>query len=157
MQHPVNVRHIDHRTSGERASDWLVAKFGSWTYILTQTVAVVLWVVGNAWLLVHMGAHPFDRYPFILLNLMFSTQASYAAPLILMAQNRQSAKDRLKAEYDYQVNVAGLKMMKRLTDQAGIDCSAELSQVAHLLEEAEDAEEAQVPDAQAPDRRGLRV
>lgn len=98
-RHPANVEHYDKASPGARAADWLVAHFGSWAYILTQTAAVVVWVTGNAILL----TRPFDPYPFILLNLMFSTQASYAAPLILMAQNRAAEHDRIRAEHDHEM------------------------------------------------------
>lgn len=67
---------------------------GSWTFILIQTVIVAIWVAGNTWLLFH-----FDPYPFIFLNLAFSTQAAYAAPLILLASNRASIRDRMTLEH----------------------------------------------------------
>jgi uncharacterized membrane protein len=67
---------------------------GSWTFIVIQTVIVALWVFGNIYLLFH-----FDPYPFIFLNLAFSTQAAYAAPLILLASNRSSARDRMTLEH----------------------------------------------------------
>ena len=62
---------------------------GSWTFIVLQTAIVVAWVAGNVYLLFN-----FDPYPFILLNLAFSTQAAYAAPLILLASNRAAVRDR---------------------------------------------------------------
>ena len=68
---------------------------GSWTFILIQTVIVAIWVAGNTWLLFH-----FDPYPFIFLNLAFSTQAAYAAPLILLASNRASIRDRMTLEHE---------------------------------------------------------
>jgi uncharacterized membrane protein len=67
---------------------------GSWNFMAIQTVIVIIWISGNIWLLFH-----FDPYPFILLNLAFSTQAAYAAPLILLAGNRQSLRDRLTLEH----------------------------------------------------------
>jgi uncharacterized membrane protein len=66
---------------------------GSWNFMAIQTVIVIIWISGNIWLLFH-----FDPYPFILLNLAFSTQAAYAAPLILSG-NRQSLRDRLTLEH----------------------------------------------------------
>ncbi len=72
--------------------------FGTPSYILTQTLIVILWVVFNGYsIFVH-----FDKYPFILLNLAFSTQAAYAAPLILLAQTRQAERDKAHAEADAQ-------------------------------------------------------
>ena len=73
---------------------------GSWTFIIIQTVIVAAWITLNviAWL------RAWDPYPFILLNLLFSTQAAYAAPLILMSQNRQNERDRYQAESDYRTD-----------------------------------------------------
>lgn len=68
---------------------------GSWKFLIMQTMLVLLWLTGNAFLL----SKPFDPYPFILLNLAFSTQAAYAAPLILLAGNRQALRDRLTLEH----------------------------------------------------------
>jgi uncharacterized membrane protein len=98
---PVNVHHYEHATRGERAADRVAAGFGSWRYLGVQTAAVTVWIIVNA---VGLFALHWDPYPFILLNLVFSTQASYAAPLILLAQNRSADRDRMKAEHDYLVN-----------------------------------------------------
>lgn len=107
-RHPANqVRHDD-RTLGQRVADDVVQKFGSWRYICTQTVLVIGWVLYNVWTFTRPH---FDPYPFILLNLMFSTQASYAAPLILLSQNRASDTDRRRAEHDYAVNETALKYL----------------------------------------------
>lgn len=72
------------------------AKFlGTPKYLVSQTLFVILWMIGNGWFLHQaFGGHPFDPYPWILLNLLFSTQAAYAAPLILLAQTRQSDRDK---------------------------------------------------------------
>ena len=67
---------------------------GSWKFLVVQTVIVAVWILGNVYLLFH-----FDPYPFILLNLAFSLQAAYAAPLILLAGNRQALKDRATLEH----------------------------------------------------------
>lgn len=78
---------------------------GTSTFILYMTIFVVTWIIANVLLSSAMGGdenNPFDPYPFILLNLAFSTQASYAAPLILLAQNRQDDRDRVTAEQDRQ-------------------------------------------------------
>jgi uncharacterized membrane protein len=75
-----------------------VARFlGTGRYLAIQTVLVIVWIALN---LVLVGAYQWDPYPFILLNLAFSTQAAYAAPLILLAQNRQADRDRVQAEED---------------------------------------------------------
>jgi uncharacterized membrane protein len=94
MRHPVNKAMVDDAPRGARIADAVTGFMGSWTFIAIQTVIVIIWIVGNVWLLFH-----FDAYPFILLNLAFSTQAAYAAPLILLAGNRQSLRDRLTLEH----------------------------------------------------------
>lgn len=96
-QHPVNQATHDSRTFGQRAADIFTAAFGTWVYIIAQTAIIVAWMFMNG-----KGVASFDPYPFILLNLGFSAQASYAAPLILMAQNRSSAVDRLTLEHNAQ-------------------------------------------------------
>ena len=94
-QHPANVAHYERASRGDRIADRVTAFMGSWWFIAIQTVIVALWLVANVWLL----TRPFDPFPFILLNLAFSTQAAYAAPLILLAGNRQAQRDRLTLEH----------------------------------------------------------
>jgi uncharacterized membrane protein len=94
-RHPVNVAQYDHGTRGERIADRVTAFMGSWAFIIIQTVIVLFWIGGNIWLL----SRPFDPFPFILLNLAFSTQAAYAAPLILLAGNRSAVRDRMTLEH----------------------------------------------------------
>jgi len=91
----VNVAIYDQASPGERIADRVVAFVGSWRFLVIQSVIVALWIAANLWLI----AQPFDPYPFILLNLAFSTQAAYAAPLILLAGNRQQLRDRLTLEH----------------------------------------------------------
>ena len=93
---------IDEKASfGQRVSD-LTADFqGSWKFIILFALVMIVWIIGNA----EMGKSAFDPYPFILLNLTLSTYAAFSTPLILMAQNRQSAKDRAVAQNDFQVNL----------------------------------------------------
>ena len=93
-RHPVNREFSDEAPIGARIADDVTTFLGSWKFILIQTLIVLVWVVGNIVLLFH-----FDPYPFILLNLAFSTQAAYAAPLILLAGNRQSLRDRMTLEH----------------------------------------------------------
>ncbi|HYH51019.1 MAG TPA: DUF1003 domain-containing protein [Acidimicrobiia bacterium] len=87
--------HYDPDAFG-RFSEAIARTLGSGRYLMTQTVVVIVWIIIN----VTAAALRFDPYPFILLNLAFSTQASYAAPLILLAQNRQDARDRAQADED---------------------------------------------------------
>lgn len=88
-------------TFGERLSDRLASLAGSWTFILCFGALMIIWIVVNG----AMGGTAFDPFPFILLNLTLSTLAALQAPVILMAQNRQSTKDRAVAENDYHVNL----------------------------------------------------
>lgn len=89
-------------TFGERLSDRLADFGGSWTFLVLFGLAMLLWIALNGVVLV---ARPIDPYPFILLNLMLSCLAAIQAPIIMMSQNRQEAKDRLRSEYDYRVNL----------------------------------------------------
>jgi uncharacterized membrane protein len=92
--HAVNRKLYDEAPLGARIADRVTGFLGSWRFIVIQTVIVIIWITGNIILLFH-----FDPYPFILLNLAFSTQAAYAAPLILLAGNRASLRDRLTLEH----------------------------------------------------------
>ena len=93
-RHPVNVALIDDAPLGARVADRVTDFIGSWGFIAIQTVIVLSWIAGNVYLVFH-----FDPYPFILLNLAFSIQAAYAAPLILLASNRQAIRDRATLEH----------------------------------------------------------
>lgn len=92
--HPVNQALFDKASLGARIADRVTGFLGSWRFIVIQTVLVMIWVAGNVYLVFH-----FDPYPFIFLNLAFSTQAAYAAPLILLASNRASIRDRMTLEH----------------------------------------------------------
>src|SRR5829696_7269973 len=92
--HPVNRALTEEAPLGARIADRVTGFLGSWRFIAIQTVIVIVWIIGNVVLL-----FDFDPFPFILLNLAFSTQAAYAAPLILLAGNRQSLRDRMTLEH----------------------------------------------------------
>jgi uncharacterized membrane protein len=94
-RHPINRAMFDDAPLGARIADHVTGFLGSWTFIVIQTVIVAVWIAGNILLL----TRPFDPYPFILLNLAFSTQAAYAAPLILLAGNRAAIRDRMTLEH----------------------------------------------------------
>jgi uncharacterized membrane protein len=105
-KHPVNVALHDQRTFGQQAADTFTNAFGTWTYIIIQSGIIVVWMIINA-----VGyIYQWDEYPFILLNLAFSAQASYAAPLILMASNRSAQRDRMTLEHEAQETDAILKI-----------------------------------------------
>jgi len=115
---PVNVRHLGaRRTTGERVADTVAAGVGSWPFIIVQSTLLIVWILLNAFIIRDwLAGKPFDPYPFILLNLMLSFQAAYTGPVVMMSQNRQAAKDRDKAEQDYEVNEEALVRLKRLED-----------------------------------------
>jgi uncharacterized membrane protein len=106
------------RTAGQKAADALTKYMGSWMFILLFFFFLALWVLLNAYFLIeyHEG-NPFDPYPFILLNLILSSLAAIQAPIILMSQNREAQRDRLKAEYDYKVNRKAEKEIEELKKQ----------------------------------------
>ena len=87
--------------AGQRAADAVARFAGSWAFIFSFITVMVLWMAGN----VLLASRAFDAYPFILLNLVLSCIAAVQAPLIMMSQNRQEAKDRQRAENDYRVNL----------------------------------------------------
>jgi len=105
-----HAKHTASLTLGGRIADTVAKGMGSWKFIIIQTVLVVLWMALN---LVGFFYH-WDVYPFILLNLLFSTQAAYAAPIIMMSQNRQNERDRMHAEEDYKTNVDAKKEIEAL-------------------------------------------
>jgi uncharacterized membrane protein len=95
-KHPVNKAHYDQATFGEVLADRLAAAMGSWPFIIIQTCLLAVWVYLNAW---GIFIRHWDIYPFILLNLVLSLQATYAGPIVLLAGNRQSQKDRITLEH----------------------------------------------------------
>ena len=88
-------------TLGQKIADQVAATMGSWNFIIIQSVLLAVWIVLN----VTAFIQKWDPYPFILLNLALSFQAAYAAPFIMMAQNRQQDIDRKEAENDYKINI----------------------------------------------------
>jgi uncharacterized membrane protein len=118
-EHEVLARNIEtdfenRWTSGERLADRIAQFGGSWTFILCFGGFLALWIVINTLLL---GLHPPDPYPFILLNLILSCLAAIQAPVIMMSQNRQEAKDRLRSQHDYQINLKAELEIRHLHDK----------------------------------------
>ena len=94
-QHPVNQIAVDEASFGERLADRIAEGIGSWKFLIAQTIAVCTWVALNI-----VGfINRWDPYPFVLLNLLFSVQAAYTGPVLLLAGNRQAQKDRLTLEH----------------------------------------------------------
>ena len=98
----IEAEYAGRRTLGERLSDQIASFGGSWTFILIFFFVLVIWMVFNV---LAAQRDIFDPYPFILLNLVLSCLAAIQAPIIMMSQNRQEAKDRLRSENDYRVNL----------------------------------------------------
>jgi uncharacterized membrane protein len=94
LRHPVNIALHTNAPLGVRIANAVTGFMGSWRFIILQTIVVAVWVAGNIYLLFH-----YDPYPFIFLNLAFSTQAAYAAPLILLASNQSAVRDRATLEH----------------------------------------------------------
>jgi len=94
-------KHVKNLSMGQRIADGLAKGMGSWAFIIIQTILVLAWMTLN----ILAYVNHWDPYPFILLNLLFSTQAAYAAPIIMMAQNRQNDRDRYQATEDFKTNV----------------------------------------------------
>ncbi len=118
---------------GDRISDKMASFGGSWSFIFLFLSIMTLWISAN---LVQLWFHPFDEYPFILLNLMLSTVAALQGPVIIMSQNRAQKKDRIKADLDYIVNVKSELMlqqlhqkMDRLMDEELLDIRKEIVQL----------------------------
>ena len=131
-RHP-GVRSGDQLTRGERAADGLRSVMGSWGFVVGALLFLAGWMLGN-------GRHGFDPYPFILLNLALSFQAAYAAPIIMMAQNRQQDIDRKAAENDYKINVkAELEIellhhkLDQLREQEVLELSKAVKELSELL------------------------
>ncbi len=104
VSNPNEVEAKELRPS-QRIADKVAEIIGSWPFIIIQSILLVIWISMNVYLAVHQAAiKAFDPYPFILLNLALSFQAAYTGPIVMMSQNRQSEKDRIMAQSDYQCN-----------------------------------------------------
>lgn len=107
-RHPIsrdtNLAFSDQRTFGEKIADSVAAFGGSWTFIIIFCGILLAWIILNSFILANRN-EAFDPYPYILLNLFLSMTAALQAPIIMMSQNRQAAKDRLDASHDYEVNL----------------------------------------------------
>ena len=127
-------------TLGQRVADRVAITMGSWRFIIAQSVVLAIWVALNV---IAYMAH-WDPYPFILLNLLLSFQAAYAAPIIMMSQNRQQEIDRRDAASDYQINVkAELEIellhqkIDALREQEVMNLTQAVQELARLLQDAD--------------------
>ena len=124
-------KHENTLSFGDRLSDVVANGMGSWRFIIIQTIFVLIWMALNV---IGFIFH-WDAYPFILLNLIFSTQAAYAAPIIMMSQNRQSKRDRIQAQEDYQTNIDAKKEIEALQMQLSTIETQKLDKIIRMLEE----------------------
>jgi len=126
-------RHKEALGFGSRLADSVANGMGSWRFIILQTLFVIVWMGLN------LAAYTYhwDVYPFILLNLLFSTQAAYAAPIIMMSQNRQSERDRVQAQSDYQTNVDAKLEIEALAIRLDKIETEKLDKIIKMLEEME--------------------
>lgn len=119
------------RTLGDRLADAVAEGMGSWSFIIIQTLIVLVWMGLNVTgFIMH-----WDPYPFILLNLLFSTQAAYAAPIIMMSQNRAADRDRAQAQADYETNIAAKQEIEQLQAQLARLEIDKLDRIIKLLED----------------------
>jgi uncharacterized membrane protein len=123
-------KHERSSTFAQRLADSVASGMGSWRFIIIQTVLVMIWMIANV-----IGfINHWDVYPFILLNLVFSTQAAYAAPIIMMAQNRQGERDRSQADQDFTTNVEAKKEIEQLLQKLNSIEVDKLDKILELLE-----------------------
>lgn len=123
-------KHKESMKYGDRLADSVANGMGSWSFIIWQSIIVLVWMILNV---VGFVRH-WDVYPFILLNLIFSTQAAYAAPIIMMSQNRQNQRDREQALHDYQTNIDAKKEIEELQLQLSKIEIDKLDRIIKLLE-----------------------
>ena len=126
--------HDEHKEGlsfSQKIADKVANGMGSWGFIIIQTLLVAIWMILNV---VGWSLH-WDVYPFILLNLLFSTQAAYAAPIIMMSQNRQSERDRANAEADYKTNLDAKSEIEELQRRLNTIEVDKLDKIIKLLEE----------------------
>ncbi len=132
MKHSTwHEKHSLTLTAGQKIADKIAKGMGSWKFIIWQTVVVAVWMTLNV---IGIKNH-WDPYPFILLNLLFSTQAAYAAPLIMMSQNRQAARDRIQAQEDYTCNIEAKKEIEALQIHLSKIETEKLDKIIVMLQE----------------------
>ena len=124
-------QHLAELTTGQKVADMVAKGMGSWPFIIIQTIFVCIWMALN---IIGWMFH-WDVYPFILLNLIFSIQAAYAAPIIMMAQNRQNERDRVQAADDYHTNVDAKKEIEALQIALARIEKEQLSEIIKKLDE----------------------
>ena len=132
-KHPVNRLIHDEATLGERVADKASAGIGSWTFLIIQSILIVIWVTLNVIGLINH----WDPYPFILLNLCFTIQAAYTGPILLLAGNRQAQKDRLRLEHTAEVAETAEKSTLDILAEIERNTEATLRILDHLQKRRE--------------------
>jgi uncharacterized membrane protein len=130
----VNIEPVlEHKLSfGDRLADKIAEFGGSWTFIITFFSFIILWMAANVFILLNRA---FDPYPFILLNLILSCLAAIQAPIIMMSQNRQEEKDRMRSEHDYKVNLKAeleIRMLHEKIDHLILQQNKRLLEIQQL-------------------------
>lgn len=122
-------------TFGQKASDWIANKVGSWQFIISQSILLTIWAILNitAWV------QHWDPYPFILMNLVLSLQAAYTAPMIMMSQNRKADRDRIEAHIDYEINVKAETEIKTILENLEAQ-NIVISELHRMLEKMQNIE-----------------
>lgn len=130
-------KYADNLSLGDRIADAVSVGMGSWNFIIIQLIVIIIWIVGNVYLLFH-----FDPFPFIFLNLAFSAQASFATPIIMMSQNRAAVRDKVQAEHQYEHQEKELEENTDVTNQVHVlaeDIHKLTEQINALLEKTNKA------------------
>jgi uncharacterized membrane protein len=128
-KHPVNQLFHDEATLGERVADHAAAGIGSWWFLIIQSFLIAIWVFVNS---VEFFTHKWDLYPFILLNLMFTIQAAFTGPVLLLSGNRQAQKDRLRLEHTAEVAEVAEKATVEILKEIERNTKATLQVLEHL-------------------------
>ena len=110
----INDQFVGKLTTGEKIADKVATFGGSWRFIIIFGSFIFVWILINA---LFLSARPFDPYPFILLNLMLSCLAAIQAPIIMMSQNRQESKDRMRSEHDFKINLKAELEIRHLNEK----------------------------------------
>lgn len=127
----LNEEFVSNLTLGEALADRIATFGGSWRFILFFGFVLMFWILINT---IALAARPFDPYPFILLNLILSCLAAIQAPVIMMSQNRQEAKDRLRSEHDYRINLKAELEIRHLHEKIDHLLSRQWERLAEIQE-----------------------
>jgi uncharacterized membrane protein len=145
-EHPpvrnLNEMEQEHQTLGQRVADRVASSVGSWPFIIIQSIGLLIWMTANVYLALHFRDKAFDPFPFILLNLVLSFQAAYTGPVVMMSQNRQSQKDRLMAEHDFEINKKAEEEIKVIMNHLAYQNSILITMLERLGISHDEAESA---------------